>query len=74
MNVLVRVVNVLNVVVHDRRVVVRDVVIVRHGRDIRDMGVRYVHLLEVFPAHVIRGHIRFTPAEREPRHTGASAK
>jgi hypothetical protein len=43
----------MDIVVHDRRVVIRDVVVVRDGGDVGDARVRHVHLLEVVAAHVV---------------------
>src|SRR4249919_4220921 len=64
----------MDVVIDDRRIVVRDVVVVRDGGDVGDACVRDVHLLEVVAAHVVRGNVRLSPSEREPGHTSASTE
>lgn len=70
----VGVVNILNVVLDDSRVVVRDVVVVRDRGDVGDVRVGHVDLLEVFAGHVIGGNIWFTPAKGEPSHAAASTE
>jgi hypothetical protein len=64
----------MDVVVHDRRVVVGDVVVVGDGGDVSDARVGDVHLLEVVAAHVVRRHIGFSPSQREPSHASASTE
>ena len=73
-HILIRVMNVLDIVVDDGRVVIRDVVVVGYGGDVGDVSIRYVYLLEIISAHSVCGYVRLTPAEREPANASAAAE
>src|SRR5205807_8354952 len=72
-HVLIGVANIRDIVVDHRRVV-GDVIVVGHVGDVGDVGIGYIHLLEIRAADGIGGHVRLTPAQRKPAHASAATE